>query len=140
MTIALHAPSLPQTPLEQCSNAQRKIVGAGPCWDLKAAQTNVSGGVLRFAASPRAGQDLSVELRWDLSVVKGFFLSLDSHHYKDSEWVVPPPQGIPADAYLMGFSKFNLARHPNPGNVYFKFSVREKSGVIFVHSCHPARY
>lgn len=140
MTFTLHAPQQPAIPLAQCTDLQRKIVGAGPCWDLEAAKTAVSGRSLKFAISPRAGEDISTELKWELRHARDFFLSLESGFYKDSEWVVPPPQGIPADTYLMSFSGLNLVKHSNPGNVYFKFSVREKSGVIYVHSCHPARF
>lgn len=139
MSFLLRTPPLPALPLEKCSDKQRKIAG-GPCWDLAAAQGAVSSGSLTFAASPKAGSQSTLELNWGLNEIRSFFLNLHSQYYLDSEWVLPPPPGMPADTYLMSFGQFNLIRHPCPGNVYFKFVVRETAKKIFVHSCHPARY
>lgn len=144
MTFALHQPLLPNVPLDQCSDRERKI--NQKCWDLAGVQAALAAKELRMFLSPTASAQIAVELAWSSQDVLAFFKSLPPYRYNDSEWCLPPANGnnfgpMPADSYLMGFDRIsgaeNQARQPY---VYIKFSIREKTKAILVLTCHPSQY
>jgi len=144
MTFALHQPFLPNVPLDQCSDRERKI--DQKCWDLAGVQAALATNDLRMLLSSTASLQINDELAWSFQDVLTFFKSLPSYRYNDSEWCIPPANSnkfgpMPADSYLMGFDRIrgqeNQVRKPY---IYIKFSIREKAKIVLVLSCHPSRY
>lgn len=145
MKLALHYPTAPSAcELGGLKDHERKITPR--CWDLAAVQGALRLSHLSILLSTTASEDVSTELRWDRNDIKNFFLCLGGHRYNDSEWCLPPAYGnrfapMAADSYLMGFDRIKAKENQNRlPYVYMKFTVREKSGVIFVFSLHPARF
>lgn len=142
MPILLHQPDPPPVPLEQCSDAERRI--GRKCWGLEELQQEVSAGRMRIVLTTTAAEDAGVELQWCQADVEAFFLALSAHRYESSEWCLPPQHGnqwgpIAADAYAMGYDRIkeveNQQRRPY---IYIKFAVRNRSVLVF--SLHPSRF
>jgi hypothetical protein len=144
MTFALHQPILPNVPLDQCSDKERKINQR--CWNIAGVQAALAADEMRLVLSSTASTQIAIELAWSMQNVYAFFKVLAPYRYYDSEWCRPPAHGnkfgpMPADSYLMGFDRIsgaeNQLRQPY---IYIKFSIREKAKTVLVLTCHPSRY
>ena len=139
MPFHLHFPQLPVTPLQDCTDHQRKI--GAMCWNLPLVQAGLADGTLKLNLTPGAAQRAALELQWTEIEMLSYFYSLGKHRYCDSEWCLPTKSsskltGFAADSYSMGFDRIkgeeNQKREPY---VYSKFTVVGSVSVL-VFSLH----
>lgn len=143
MSFELCSPTPPNAPLEECTDAERRITTV--CWDLQGVQTALASGAFELTLAGSAQRDLFEKLNWDESDLLGFFSSLSKSRYWGSEWALPSGHGgaiqpMKADAYFMGYNRFKGIENQNTYPwVYMKFSVRETHSKVMVLSVHPQK-
>lgn len=140
--INVYTPQLPSKPLDQCSDAERKIPQR--CWDLRAVQERVEDGRYRFVFNASASKTMAMDLNWDVRDFKGFFQTLYPARFNDAEWVYSGGEkgvALKADSYLMGYDRFKGVENQKLSPwVYAKYTVKEPTNVVLVLSVHPSRY
>lgn len=143
MTFALWTPTPPHVPLEDCTDAERKI--ARKCWDLHAVQRALADQTLRVLLTTSAQTAVRDELAWDAGDVAGFINCLSAARYLDSEWCLPSGHNgrfapMAADSYCMGYNRFKGVENQRTSPwVYVKFTIRIGSMTMLVFSAHPER-
>lgn len=142
MVFALWYPPLPVVPVDSGSTYEERLI-AQKCWNLVEVQQALLDGRLEVELTSAASSD-AILLGWRVSDVLRFLGCLQKHHYRNSQWCVPPMDGnrhgpLPADAYVMGFNRLKALENPRfEPHMYIKFAVREKVGQVQVFSLHQS--
>jgi len=136
----------PDHDLEQLSDSGRKF--SPRIWNLQAVQTGLANGALEIELSTKASDQVLLELGYRSNHLKGFFASLERHHYLCSEWsyIASEPKingmsvSYACDVYSMGFNKglMKQVEKMRP-YVYCKFTVKEDAKKVLVATMHPER-
>lgn len=143
LTLQLWSPPLPISPLNVCSDAERRI--AARCWDLAGVQAALRAGSLQVTMSPTAAASMQHELNWTPADLLGYMHCLHPARYRGSEWGLPAGHGgkvapLAADVYVMGFNRIRGEENQKTVPwVYFKFALRPNVGIVLVLSAHPER-
>jgi hypothetical protein len=144
MTFALWDPPAPAYD-NSVSVSEEDRVFTPKCWDLPKINKALGEGTLNIRLSQTAQYDYFHDLKFNRSNIFSFLKLLESRHYVNSQWCLPPADGnhhvaLPADSYSMGFNRMkeieNVRLEPH---VYIKFAVIAATNTLMIYSLHYKR-
>ncbi|MBU3649153.1 MAG: hypothetical protein FGM28_02465 [Limnohabitans sp.] len=135
-------PAKPNVPLDQLSDAQRRIAG-GPVWKLDEVQRLMAAGELKSLLTPKSGSDVYIHFSWTLREVGVLFHQLQKNHFRNSQWVSLPknPNDVyAADSYVLpkGYLPHGSVLGNDLPSVYVKFTIRSNPQLMTFVSVHPS--